>query len=104
MTRDWPLIMMGGLDICRPRGLDSVSTSPTRYVLMTQRRVLNKSPTLWTRAWTCGKQANIACHFCRLGFVLAQVGQSCYKLVDLDYSYEVTSVTIFKSKSNGVEM
>ena len=28
----------------------------------------------------------------------------CYELVDLNYSYEVTSVTIFKSKSNGIEM
>ncbi len=28
----------------------------------------------------------------------------CYELVDLNYGYKVTLVTIFKSKSNGVEM
>ena len=34
----------------------------------------------------------------------SSLGLECYELVDLNYSYEVTSVMIFKSKSNGVEM
>ncbi len=67
---------------------------------------LNRKPLSWTRTWTelnyqfgsvgsgsnCSSRTELWHHY------------DCYELVDLNYSYEVTSVTIFKSKSNDVEM